>query len=100
VYRFSVHDYTDSDLNPSDSLANSGARVDLYINGSLQQQFFVPNQPGTLWEVFELNGSVVTAKNVMSYQQNSDAVTAPGLPTGSLADRAMLWHDILAHHKR
>jgi hypothetical protein len=100
VYRFSVHDYTDSDLNPSDSLANSGARVDLYINGSLQQQFFVPNQPGTLWEVFELNGSVVTAKNVMSYQQNSDAVTAPGVPTGSLADRAMLWHDILAHHKR
>lgn len=99
VYRYSVHDYSNSETNPSSALAASGARVDLYINGSLQQQFFVPNQPGTLWTVFELNGLVVTSKNLMSYQPNSDAVTAPGVSRGSLADQASIWRDILAHRK-
>lgn len=80
VYRFSVHDYTDSDLNPSSALAGSGARVQLFLNGALSKEFFVPNQPGTLWTVFELNGSTITAINTMSYQPNSDDVTirAPG----------------------
>lgn len=80
VYRFSVHDYTDSDANPSSALAGSGARVQLFINGALNREFFVPNQPGTLWTVFELNGTTVTPINQMSYQPNSDDVTirAPG----------------------
>jgi hypothetical protein len=80
VYRFSVHDYTNSDLNPSSALAGSGARVQLFLNGALSKEFFVPNQPGTLWTVFELNGSTVTSINQMSYQPNSDDVTirAPG----------------------
>lgn len=80
VYRYSVHDYENSDLNPSSALAGSGARVQLYINGALSREFFVPNQPGTLWTVFELNGTTVTPINAMSYQPNSDDVTirAPG----------------------
>ncbi len=100
IYRFSVHDYDFRDSIPSSSLASSGARVDLYINGSLSQQFFVPNQPGTLWTVFELNGSVVTPKNTMSYESNSDAVTAPGVNSGWIADQASLWRDIRKHPKR
>lgn len=74
VYRFSVHDYTDSDLNPSSVLAASGARVQLYINGALSREFFVPNQAGTLWTVFELNGSTITPINAMTYEVDSDAV--------------------------
>jgi len=49
--------------------------------------------------VFELNGLVVTPKNVMSYEPNSDAVTAPGVSAGWVTDQASLWRDILAHHK-
>ncbi|HWA56151.1 MAG TPA: carboxypeptidase regulatory-like domain-containing protein [Gemmatimonadales bacterium] len=75
VYRFSVHDYTNSDLTSSTALANSGARVQLYLNGALAHEYFVPNQPGTLWTVFELSGSTVRAVNTMTYQPNSDAVT-------------------------
>ncbi|MEO8029222.1 MAG: carboxypeptidase regulatory-like domain-containing protein [Gemmatimonadota bacterium] len=99
VYRYSVHDFSDDNLTTGSPLAASGARVDLYIHGVLVQQFFVPNQPGTLWTVFELNGSTVTPKNLMSFQPNSSAVTAPGMDRTELADQASLWRDILAHPK-
>jgi len=75
VYRYSVHDFSDSDLNPSSALAASGARVQVYQNGALTRDFFVPNQPGTLWTVFELNGTTITPINAMSYEANSDAVS-------------------------
>jgi Carboxypeptidase regulatory-like domain len=80
VYRYSVHDFSDSDLNPSSALAGSGARVQVYLNGALTKEFFVPNQAGTLWTVFELNGTTITPINAMSYEPNSDAVSirAPG----------------------
>jgi hypothetical protein len=80
VYRFSVHDYSNSDLTTSTALAGSGARVQLFLNGQLAHEYFVPNQPGTLWTVFELSGTTVTPINAMTYQPNSDAVTlrAPG----------------------
>ena len=75
VYRFSVHDYDNAGSNPSTALAGSAARVELYIGGTLVQTFFVPNQAGTLWTVFELSGTHVTPINAMSYEANSDAVT-------------------------
>jgi hypothetical protein len=82
VYRFSVHDFTNSDVDPSSALAASGARVDLYIGGSLMRQFFVPNQPGTLWTVFELNGSTITPINTMSYETDPSLIQVrqPGGP--------------------
>jgi hypothetical protein len=100
VYRYSVHDYTNSaDTTTASFLAASGAHVDLYINGLLVRSFFVPNQPGTLWTVFELNGSTVTAKNTMSFQSNSDAVTlrAPGEPA---TDADVISRDLRTHAKR
>jgi hypothetical protein len=75
VYRYSVHDFTNEGVVPSSALAASGARVDLYISGTLVRQFNVPNLPGTLWTVFELNGSTITPVNAMSYQSNSDSVS-------------------------
>ena len=91
VYRFSVHDYDNAGANPSTALAGSGARVELYIGGTLVQTFFVPNQAGTLWTVFELNGTRVTPINAMSYESNSDAVTLrrPGATT----DARTIGHD-------
>lgn len=100
VYRYSVYDFADGDTTSGSPLAASGARVDLYINGTRVQQFFVPNQPGTLWTVFELNGSTVTPKNLMSFQTNDDLITAPGVTPGLQMDRASIWRDIRAHPKR
>jgi len=94
VYRYSVHDFDNAGTTGSTALAGSGAKVVLYINGTLAQQFFVPNQPGTLWTVFELNGSTVTALNRMSDQANSDSV-AIRLPGGQVSSGAALDADLI-----
>jgi hypothetical protein len=87
VYRYSVHDYSNSDLNPSSALAASGARVDLYLGGALVHTWFVPNQPGTLWTVFELNGATVTPVNSMTYAVDPSTIPVrrPGAPATDAA---------------
>ena len=100
VYRYSVYDFTDGGETTGSQLAGSGAHVDLYINGVQVQQFFVPNQPGTLWTVFELNGSAVTPKNTMSFPTSDVNITAPGIGSDIRLDQASLWHDIVTHPKR
>ena len=64
VYRYSVHDFTNRGSAASTALARSGAKVEVYVGGSAAQHYswFVPNQPGTLWTVFELtrSGSTTT----------------------------------------
>ena len=80
VYRFSIHDYTNRNTAASTALANSGARVELYTKGSASAQtFYVPNQPGNVWTVFELSGSdlvfpTVTAVNTMGYTQDPSTI--------------------------
>ena len=72
VYRFSVHDYTNSWRSNSTALSNSGAQVRVYRGSTLVATFNVPaNQGGTLWTVFELNGDVITPVNAMSYESIS-----------------------------
>ncbi|MDP3774448.1 MAG: carboxypeptidase regulatory-like domain-containing protein [Gemmatimonadales bacterium] len=88
VYRYSVHDYSNSASTSSTALALSGARVDLYVGGTRLQQFFVPNQPGTLWTVLELNGSTIAAINTMTYQSDPGIIPAP--PVGTIAARALM----------
>jgi hypothetical protein len=71
VYRFSVHDYSNRSSATSTALGNSGAKVELYLPGRLQPRtFFVPNQRGNLWAVFELSGALtdptVTERNEMT----------------------------------
>lgn len=69
VYRFSVQNYSaagDGSSASDATLASSGARVDLYINNALVQTFAVPSGAGSLWTVFELNGSTVTPINTIS----------------------------------
>jgi hypothetical protein len=101
VYRFSVHDYSDAgDSSASnDSLAHSNARVDLYLAGVLTQSFFVPNQPGTLWTVFELNGSTITPINTMSFVSNSDSVNLRQGSAPARTDGAVIARDRRRHPK-
>lgn len=77
VYRYSVHDFTNRGAtpdSPSSALAQSGARVEVFVDGSLAAEFFPPNEDGNLWTVFELEGSAVTAVDTMGYESSSGAI--------------------------
>jgi len=66
AYQFVVHDFTTGSDSTSLALATSRARVDVYQNNQLVQSFPVPSQPGTLWTVFTLSGTAITAVNTVT----------------------------------
>ena len=108
VYRYSVHDYwtyAASGTRPTNStaLANSGARVQLFMGDQLRQEFFVPNQPGTLWTVFELNGTTLTPINRMGYTTNDNTIALRSLVSAtdadSVGDAAVIGRDVADHPK-
>ena len=75
AYRYSVHDFTNKNSATSTALGNSGAKVELYTPASATPTaFFVPNQRGTLWTVFELSGDIrnptITPRNEMGLADN------------------------------
>lgn len=75
TYRYSVHDYTNRGSTNSSALSLSNAQVRLYKGNQLLSTFNVPNnQPGTLWTVFELNGSNIVTINSMSFESNPGSV--------------------------
>ncbi|MGH7735989.1 MAG: hypothetical protein ACREOE_20400, partial [Gemmatimonadales bacterium] len=67
VYTFFVVDYTDQGINPDTNLARSGATVRMYNNNALLTTMYVPNQPGTQWNLFTWNGTTLTPLNTMTY---------------------------------
>lgn len=74
LYRYSIHDYSNRSKTYSTALAYSQASVEVYI-GELQiATLHVPNRPGTLWTVFEMEGSNFTPVNTMSYESASGNV--------------------------
>ncbi len=74
IYRYSVHDYTNMDSFSSNALANSNAIVRVYKGEGLVAEFYVPNQEGTLWTVFEINGNNINTINNMSYSLDSTTI--------------------------
>lgn len=77
TYRYSVHDYTNGAVlgTPNSmGLANSGARVEVLRAGEPTLVFNVPNLEGTLWTVFEMNGSSISPINTMSDESDSSMV--------------------------
>lgn len=78
VYRYSVHDYTNRESASSTALARSGAKVEVYRAGGTST-YYVPNQPGNLWTVFEITGlgtgrPQFSAINSMSAEQTPEAI--------------------------
>jgi len=76
TYRYSVHDYTNKNSSTSTGLANSSATVKLFFHDGQELTFNVPNQPGTVWNVFEIDGAtgVITPLNHMEFQSNPSNV--------------------------
>ena len=86
IYRFTVNKYSGS--GPLDQ---SGARVDVYIDGLFRQSFSVPSGLGVNWTVFELSGNQLTAINMIGDQAIASrtplgpSATASRAPIGSAA---------------
>lgn len=75
TYRYSVHDYSNLEQTSSTALGFSGARVRVYQGATLVRTFHVPTGVGgTLWSVFEFDGTTITPLNQMSYHEDPGAV--------------------------
>ena len=103
TYRYSVHDFSNRSSSSSSALGASGAKVQVYTTAGIQT-FFVPAQPGTLWTVFELSGTLaspsVVPKNIMSFVGDPSAITAPAIDGGGLASDAWLIARATALHPK
>ncbi len=80
TYRYSVHDYTNRNSNSSTGLASSGATVKVFFYNDREYTFNVPNQPGTVWNVFEINGTTgeIIPLNQMEFESNPGNVGIGG----------------------
>ena len=70
-YVFYVHNYSGRQSTNSRVLAESGAKVSVYIGNQEPIVYEVPNQAGTLWEVFSLENGRIIPSGRMSYESNS-----------------------------
>ncbi len=59
VYKYFVHDYSNMHNPSSTAMAYSGARVKIFNEEGMQRVFNVPNEPGTVWKVFEIRGGEI-----------------------------------------
>lgn len=100
TYRYSVHDYTNGWENPSSGLGRSGAQVKVYRGGSLIAEFNVPNQPGTLWTVFELEGSAIRPVNTMQYVADPAQVGTMSVSSSTATDAAVIGSAVAEHRKQ
>lgn len=79
TYTFYVHDFSNSDYDQSTRLSTSGAKVTVYLAGQAKPYvFYVPNEEGTLWEVFSVKEGALTPINEMGYQKDARLVGRDG----------------------
>lgn len=68
IYRYMVNDFYDAEY----PLGTSEAKVEVYTSQGLVQTFLVPNEPGTLWTVFEITGGTITNPTITPVNTMSD----------------------------
>lgn len=76
-YVYSVHNYSFRDQPNSNSLANSQAKVMVYVGESLIRSYYVPtNQNGNLWTVFRINpeGEIEDINQISSTTANANHI--------------------------
>ncbi len=66
LYRFSVQNYTDRDLDGSVRLAQAGVRVRIYSGNQQIAYITAPTGGGTLWKVFELSNGQLNIINQLT----------------------------------
>jgi hypothetical protein len=80
TYRFYVHDYSNGSAtaqSPSYDLSRSSAKVQVFNSSGLLAVYNVPsNQGGTLWTVFEYDGTSIRAVNTIAYSTTASLPVA------------------------
>ena len=71
-YTFYIQDYSNRESSSSRAMADSGAKVTVFY-GTEKLVFEVPDQYGTLWEVFTLENGIITPSGTFTY--HADPVT-------------------------
>lgn len=88
TYSFYVHDYTNSGNTSSTAMSQSGAIVEVYLDGNFYKAYPVPTgQSGVYWHVFDYDAATNTIKDVNRYeetiaypsQRNTRTIAAPVL---------------------
>ena len=85
VYSFYVHDYTNLEEAESTVMANSGAKVRVYMGEELIAQYHVPTTGvGTVWHVFDFDAvtGIITGVNTFSHCSNPEEVGSPYIASG------------------
>lgn len=80
TYRYYVHDFTNRTSTTSDALSVSGAQVKVYFgSGEEPVEFTVPDQEGTVWHVFDMDGETqqITPLNIMAFQEEPGEIDFP-----------------------
>ncbi len=82
IYRFYVHNYNTPSSATDSTLMRSGALLRVFRGTSQVGSYAVPQQAGTLWTVFELDGATgnVTPRNLMAAGGPGDPVAALRAP--------------------
>jgi len=67
IYRFYIHNFSESGTIDSEAMANSSIKVTVTI-GSSVYTYYCPNQPGNLWYVCDYNSvtHTIIPKNIVS----------------------------------
>jgi hypothetical protein len=79
TYRFYVHNYNTPSSATDNTLMLSGAQVRVFHASTQVAVYAVPQLPGTLWTVFELDGATGTLT-----PRNTMAAGGPGDPAAAL----------------
>jgi uncharacterized protein YjdB len=87
IYRFYVHNYNTPSSATDSTLMRSGALLRVFRGTAQVGSYAVPQQAGTLWTVFEIDGATgnVTPRNVMAAGAVGDTVAALRAPGGRVA---------------
>ncbi len=87
IYRFYVHNYNTPSSATDSTLMRSGALLRVFRGTSQVGSYAVPQQAGTLWTVFELDGATgnVTPRNVMAAGGPGDPAAALHAPESRMA---------------
>lgn len=90
LFRYSVHDFSNSESTWSKALSNSDAVVRVYGASGVLASFHVPyDTEGTLWTVFEILNGQIVPRNIMSYEEDPANVRKVAAPYGT--DAPLMW---------
>ena len=73
IYSYYVHDYSNKSNNNSTAMANSGAKVEVYVGDKLVMVYYVPTSGvGTVWHVFDYDAATGRIYSVNEYGNRFD----------------------------